>query len=136
MESDRTIGSYVFRRGTLAGAIAAFGEPTARRKAGAGCEARWQPLGLVIVFSARGTRSPCEAARARFTGAVITGPGWQTAERLEIGAPIDRIRALYPTAEEYPGEYYSLLTSGSKSHLFPALAAKAKGGRIVALYVN
>jgi hypothetical protein len=61
VRGDVQIGGFLVRRnGTLDGAIRAFGKPTSlRRGRYRDCTARWQPIGLRIVFYNLGLGNPC-----------------------------------------------------------------------------
>lgn len=121
--------------GKLAGALTTFGKPTSTRPNPGGCEVSWQRLGLKIVFAGSGARA-CAAPGGRFSGAVVAGDGWRTEKRLGIGSPVTRLRALYPTAEEYPGGWWALVIRRRKGYPYPGLGAKIVKGRVSAFYVQ
>jgi hypothetical protein len=144
---DERIGSFrVKTDGTLGGAIAAFGAPTAVRKTSSqSCTATWRPLGLTISFYNLGGADPCSRRGGLFGRAIARGAVWRTSKGLRIGDPVARLRTLYPNARFHPGlrlywpAGYWLLPRRNRFGLpgsYPGLLAETRAGRVVAFHVR
>jgi hypothetical protein len=135
VRGDVQIGRYLVKRnGTLDGAIRAFGTPTSLRRGRYGeCSARWQPIGLQIVFYNLGGRNPCQRQYGYFSTATMVGRHWVTARGLRLGDPARKLHVLY-SPHRFTGSWAWLL---SRHYLpyhgpYPGLAAKIHHGWVTA----
>lgn len=148
IRGDVKIGAYAVRSdGSLAGAIAAFGEPTTRRHTyGRGsCRAAWPNHGLTIDFYNLGGADACDPDGGRFSRAYMRGKHWLTTKHLKIGDPVSKLRARYPTARLHIGERgfwptgYWLVTRTSNigtGGSYPGLLAEISHGRVSGFQVR
>jgi hypothetical protein len=148
IRGDVKFGSFAVKaNGTLAGAIAAFGEPSSlrRRYRGQGCLATWRRHGLRIDFYNLAGRDACEPSSGRFGRAIARGRHWQTTKRLKVGDSVPKLRRLYPAARFHRGERgfwpsgfwlvhrYSVYGDGS---YYPGLLAETRAGTVVAFHIR
>ena len=140
---DSRLGSYRVKvDGSLAGAVAAFGEPSRIRRGSRYrefCYVSWRQLGPRIIFYNLGLANPCQPQSGRFYEATITSRAdWRTSKGLRIGDAVRGLRRLYPRARRQ-GNWWSLVVRRSPygdNALYAGLAAKAIRGRVVALVVS
>jgi hypothetical protein len=137
------IGAYEVKRdGTLAGAIAAFGEPTERDRRRNKCVVRWTRHGLKMVFKNRAGENPCRPAAGTFSKARAKGPHWRTGRGLERGDRIGRLEKLYPDARFRPAgpsraAGWWLVRSGARtSSAYSGLLATMKWKRVRAFHIR
>jgi hypothetical protein len=144
IRGDWKMGRFEINRdGTLAGAIAAFGEPTARDRRRNRCTVRWSRHGLRMVFRNRG-ENPCRAASGNFSKARAKGPHWRTGRGLERGDRDSRLRKLYPNAAFRPAGSsraagWWLVRSGVRPgtrHGYSGLLAEMKWKRVRAFHIR
>lgn len=120
---------------TYRAAIAAFGEPASerRRDRAKSCIVNWPGAGVRITFANFGVGSACDRGLGRSQSARAYGDRWRTKRGLEVGAPVRRLRRLYPRASRH-GRRWWLVTGvsliGIRPHRYPVLAASAGGGRV------
>ena len=144
IQGDYRIGSYaVMADGGLRGAIAAFGPTSTRRRDGEFCQVRWRSHGIRASFYNLGGLNPCTPAGGRFSEATMSGSRWQTAKGLAIGAPLARLRALYPRAtyrvDRFYGRGWWLVVRRSRFGVpqdYPGLRATIRNGRVSSFVVS
>jgi hypothetical protein len=148
IRGDVKLGAFAVRAdGSLAGAIAAFGEPTRlrRQSGGRACRASWIRHGLTIDFYNLGGQDACAPRYGRFSRAIARGPHWQTTKRLRIGDDVERLRSLYPHARFRRGEMgfwpagWWLLRRSSvygNGSSYPGLLAEVRAGKVVAFHIR
>lgn len=129
----------VRRNGTLDGAIRAFGKPTSlRRGRYRDCTARWQPIGLRIVFYNLGLGNPCLRQYGYFSNATMVGRHWVTARGLRLGDPSQTLHVRY-SPRRFTGSWAWLVTRYSRigvSTYYPGLAAKVHRGWVTAFRIR
>ena len=135
----QTGGILVRRNGTLDGAIRAFGKPTSlRRGRYRDCTARWQPIGLRIVFYNLGLGNPCLRQYGYFSNATMVGRHWVTVRGLRLGDPSRRLHVLY-SPRRFTGSWAWLVTRYSRIGVgayYPGLAAKVHRGWVTAFRIR
>ncbi|MDQ3670621.1 MAG: hypothetical protein M3377_10150 [Actinomycetota bacterium] len=142
IQADHKIGPYAVRKdGSLRGVIAAYGDPSSVRRHARYreiCDVLWRPIGLRITFYNLGGGNPCAGATGRFGEATMTSTRWRTSIGLRVGDSLARLRALY-RGERPRGAWWWLVTRRSpygEGGSYPGLAAKVRGGRVVAFAVR
>jgi len=137
IRGDYRIGDYAVKAdGTLAGAIRAFGRPSASRRSGAYCHASWRALGVRAEFYNLADANPCLPAKGYFSVASMTGRGWLTASGLRIGDSVADARRLYPHAERHGSSLWLVARFTQATGRYAGLAARLAGGRVAALVVT
>jgi hypothetical protein len=140
IRGDVQIGRFLVQRdGTLDGAIRAFGKPTSLGRGRYGeCVARWQPLGLRIVFYNLGGRNPCRRQYGYFGTATMVGPHWITGRGLRLGDPARKLHVLY-SPRRFTGSWAWLLTRYSRigaGGFYPGLSGKIHQGWVTAFRIR
>ena len=126
------IGDFKPRRDpTVGAALDAYGMPSFKRRVSReGCRVGWNGPGINVVFANLGGGGPC--ARGRAQTARAFGARWRTAKGLRVGAPLARLRSLYPNAKQR-GDVWWLVTAQSPigvPHRYPVLSAVVRGGTV------
>ncbi len=144
--SDTTIAGFrVKPNGRLAGAVAALGTPTSKRRIfshGEGCLVRWRNLGARMVFYNLGGQNPCLPRFGYFSDATMVGTRWRTAKGLSIRDPVRRLRSLYPRARyQRRGPYRGWWLVSRRAPFgdggtYPGLLARTRDQRVVAFIVT
>ena len=140
---DTSIAGFrVKRDGTLEGAIAALGTPTARRSTSrASCRIAWTNLGVWMGFYNLGGRDACSRRYGYFSYAVIVTRRWRTSKGLSIGDSRAKLRRLFPNARYHkrPFKGWWLVVRPSPFGVggtYPGLLARLGDGRVVRLVVR
>ena len=149
IQADNVIGSYKVKRdGTLAGAIAVFGNPSSiRRKGqlGSTCNVRWKRIGVRMTFANFGAANPCDPDQGRFVRARTTGKDWRTESGLKIRNTSTRVAQRHPNAtfrgRTSPNGLWWLVARPDPflepaGTLSPRLVAQVKQGRVVRFVVK
>jgi hypothetical protein len=140
---DAVIGGFrVQKDGSLAGAIAALGQPSSKQLRSGTCYVKWTSAGVRMTFYNLGGANPC-GPRGRFGTATITGREWRTSKGLRVGASVSAIRSYFPRAtykrDAFFGNGWWLVTRYSAigtGGYYPGLLARTANGRVTALVVR
>jgi hypothetical protein len=141
------LGSLPVRgRPTLQSAGSAFGRPDAcRNERVNAATAVWRRLGLRIHFvtygAVPGRNRPCAAPGAMpVDQATLADRAWMTPRGLRVGDTIGRLQTLYPRAAAHGAVWWLHIGRGytgvNVPHLFPAIGAVVRKGRVATLVVR
>lgn len=122
------LASWAPHRTGMAGAPATLGPPRRALGRPGGCVTRWPALGVVTI-----NRGDCGAGATPERLHLTTG--WRTARGLRVGAPVSRLRALYPGARRI-GALHHLVSGRERGRAVPRLSAEVRGGRVRALIAS
>lgn len=141
VQGDRAVGGLQIGRGTLADARARFGSPATVRSRASGveCDARWNRIGLKLVFLDFANRACADGVLV--TATITSRSAWRTAVGLRVGDSVAQIRRLYPRASLHPASPpwtgYWLVTRRTCPEVgaipYPGLLARVRDGRVTAL---
>lgn len=132
---DTSIGGFR-RDGTVASAIAVFGDPTSRQPVGYDtCTLVWENHGVSMeTYYPNASLDPCgDSARHRKT--TITSRRWRTSAGLRVGDSLRRIRALYKRERRDVDRSWILIFRQWVGLPVPGLAATTRNGRVTSLIV-
>jgi hypothetical protein len=132
---DVSIGGFR-RDGTVASAIAVFGQPTSREQGRYDtCTLTWRDLGLTMeTYYTNAQLDPC-GPEGRHRRTTITSRRWRTSAGLRVGDSLRRLRGLYRRARRGGDGTWWLIRRSLAGFAFPGLAASVSNGRVVSLIV-
>jgi hypothetical protein len=136
IQGDRSLGPLRVGTGTLAQARAVYGSPSAVRRSGQTCTARWSSAQLSVSFLAFDS-DPCGSGVVVY--AVATGRRWRTDRGLRIGDSASRLRALYPRAKAHRDGWWLIgrrACAEVGGQAFPGLKARVNRRGVTAFVVT
>jgi hypothetical protein len=136
IRADQAVGPLRIGSATPAHAAAAYGRPSALRRAGTTCTGRWPGASLSLGFLSF-EANPCASGIA--VRAVATNRRWHTNRGLRIGHSIARLRTLYPRATAHRDGWW-LVTRHACAEVggqsFPGLLARTAHRRVAGFVVT
>jgi hypothetical protein len=136
IRADHAVGPLRVGSATPAHAVAAYGPPSALRRAGTSCTAPWPSASLLLGFLSFDA-NPCSSGI--LVRAVATDRRWHTNRGLRVGDSRARLRALYPHATAHRDGWW-LVTRHACAEVggqaFPGLLARMGHRRVAGFVVN